>query len=104
MANEERSSQESKEALDKVENNLKEARRLYSLKQPDIQGAKSHAASAKEGCDEMAEYMSMSLFPLVKDAAEAIEQGKPSGQVNVLVESALAEVGNIRPSLGSVEE
>lgn len=103
MANEERSSWESKQALDKVENSLKEARRLYSLEQPEIQDAKSHAESAREGCNEMAEYMFTRLSPLVNDAADAIEQEKPSGQVDVLVGNALAEVENIRPSLGSVE-
>lgn len=101
MSNTERSSRESKEALDRVESKLREAHRLYG-REPEK--AEEHAVAARAACDQMADYMSDGLAPLVNASVKSIEDRKPAGQVDIEIRSALAEVDNLRPSLGSVEE
>lgn len=103
MGDEERSALESKRALDKVESNLEEARRLYDDGQ-ELEKANGHAVAAREACGQMAQYMSARLLPLVNEAVESLEDRRLSGQIDVPIHNALTEVNTLRSTLGSVED
>lgn len=102
MSDEKRSSLESKHALDLIERELEDTR--DHVHKHNLEAAEQSALAAKESCGQMAQYMPDTLLPLVDGAVAAIRQGRPAGEIEVVIANALAEVDNLRTSLGTVED
>ena len=91
--------QESRNALDRVEESLKSAR--SKVDEGNREDAREDADNAYAACDEIGKDLGDSIKPLVDNVRKDLAQGSTSTDqtVRIDIDNAQAQVDNVRPSL-----